>query len=57
MLADKWQSKQTACITIVLTAILEDTLVYFTQHWLPKHNSRDGCECCLIPEYMLTYDL
>ena len=30
-------SKQDACNRILQTAIPEDILVYFTQHWLPNH--------------------
>ena len=36
-LADWLQSKQAACNRTVHTAIPEDILVYFTQHWLPNH--------------------
>ena len=36
-LADWLLSKQDACNRSLQTAIPEDILVYFTQHWLPNH--------------------
>ena len=36
-LADWLLSKQDACNRSLQTAIPEDILVYFTQHWLPYH--------------------